>query len=536
MKSILRKARITGPAIAIIFALLCSEPVAAQSPVVQFMANYITAASPVNSYTAFPTSPGTFSLCNTNNYTYTWSNGTSNQLKLASFTANSKTYIISGTPGVLVKLRRVNNLNVTGNRNILYSESTFATATSCVSAPRQLDFKVPYSDEMTTFLNNNVLNHGTDNIFTNAGNGDGNNNNIERVDVVFTTGISSALPSDMGFILCERGNNNAHDGFRIAAILSKNAGNDPTSFGAVRNCTAGNGTSNGSWGHPSIANGNKQLAAYILRKDAAEPYLRVSSNVNQELGGVFFSLTDLGVAANQIIYGYSLIAPDGIANPSSAQLLNTSDITVYPTITTEAAGGGLDLIAVNTFFGTNQALASSLITNFNGSTHSGDVILNWKLNSIANGTRISLERSVDAVSFSPIHNYTYDGNSTGSFSDKPGQGRFYYRLVIETEAGSKIVSAVIQFKIENNGGGFRIYPTIIRPGGSLTLENLATGLYTAVLRNGISCTVYRTVLNARNGKANINLPAKQLSPGIYYLALEKDGGQVFGRERIIISK
>jgi hypothetical protein len=45
------------------------------------------------------------------------------------------------------------------------------------------------------------------------------------------------------------------------------------------------------------------------------------------------------------------------ANPTSAQLLNLNDAAVYPTGTTEAQGGGLDLISVNTFSATGQVLA-----------------------------------------------------------------------------------------------------------------------------------------------------------------------------------
>lgn len=512
--------------------LLYPPKALSQSPVLQFTANYIQASSSVTSYTAYPTSPGTFSSCNSNNYTYTWSNGTDNQLKLTSFTANSKTYVVAGSPGVEVKLRRVNNATVTGTRNILYSETTAASATSCVT-PRQLDFKAPYNDDMAEFLNNNVLNHGTDNVFTNASNGDGNNNNIERVDVVFTTGIATSLPADAGFVLCERGNNNAHDGFRIAAILSIDGSNNPTSFGATKNCTAGNSSNNGSWGHPTIASGNKLLAAYVLRKDPADTYLRVSSNVNQEIGGVFFSLSDLGVVANQIIYGYCLLGPDGTANPTSSQILNTSNAAVFPTTTTEAQGGGLDLISINTFYGTNQALANSLVTLFKGSVQYTDAILNWNLTSLAGGTIINLERSEDAVTFIPVFSYQYDSDVNRSYRESPGTGNFYYRLQIESVTGSKIYSQVVKLTINQKQQGWKIYPTLVRPGESITVNNIAGGLYTASLQNITSAVVYRAVFNAQNGKGVITLPQKKLRAGTYLLFIEKDGYQLFGQEKII---
>lgn len=287
MKSILCRTAIIGIAVTCILLTSISKRLSAQYPVQQFNTVYLTSDTSVKTYTAYPTNPGSFSACAGNNYTYNWKQGTENQLKLISFTANSQSYVIGGFSTAIVKIRRVNNANVTGNRSIVYAETTVPGATTCVS-PRVLDFKVPYNDDMASFLSSNVLNQGTDNLFTNSGNGDGNINNIERMDVVFPNGIANAIPSDVGFILCERGNNNAHDGLRIMAILSIDTNNNPTSFGQVKTCVAGNGSNNGSWGHPSIANGNKQFAAYILRKEFNETNLRVSSNVNQEMGGVFF--------------------------------------------------------------------------------------------------------------------------------------------------------------------------------------------------------------------------------------------------------
>lgn len=533
LKSTLKKACIAAPAIAMhLCVLLWSPAVLPQSPVQQFTANYVSASSSVNSYTAFPTNPGTFAACNSNNYTYTWSNGTNNQLKLISFTANSKTYVIAGTAGVVIKLRRVNNPVVTGNRDILYSETTFPSATACIT-PRQLDFKAPYSDDMAQFLNNNVLNHGTDNLFTNASNGDGNNNNIERVDVIFTRGISTSLPADGGFVLCERGNNNAHDGFRIAAITGIDASNNPSSFGPVKTCVAGNGTNNGSWGHPSLANGNRQLAAYVLRKDPADAFLRVSSNVNQELGGVFFSLADLGVAAAQIIYGYCLIGPDGAANPGSAQLLNTNDAAVYPTGTTEVQGGGLDLISINTFYGTSEVLANAIVQSFRGHVQYGAAKLLWTLNGLGTGTDVRLERSKDAVNFIPVYNYLHDGNPDKNYTDSPGTGLFYYRLRIGNN-GATIYSSIIQLQISQQRDNWKIYPTLARPGETINVENISTGVYTAFLQNSTTASVYRAIFYARNGKGSIPLPAGRLASGIYFLVIEKDGVPLYGRERIII--
>ena len=337
-----------------------SDNLTAQSPVTSFSASYQSASGAISQYTASPFSQGTFSGCSGTPYTYTFCNGTSNQYKLTSFNANGNSYVVAPASASVVKLRRVNNAQVTGNRNIVYMESTAATAAACPSAAI-LNFKPPYVDVMEDVLAAGMLNQGIDNIFTNASNGDGNNNNVERVDVIFSSGLNTSIPSQAGFAIFDRGNNNQHDAFRIAAITNLDASGNPAGFGPVKTCTAGNGSNNnGSWGHPSTANGNKQLACYVMRKDASETYLRASAVVNQEIGGVFYTFADLGITAGQHLYGYALLGPDGIATPTSSQLLDLNDASVYPTQTTEASGGGLDLVAVNTVFATGGYVTLAL--------------------------------------------------------------------------------------------------------------------------------------------------------------------------------
>ena len=506
----------------------------AQTPVSQFLATYVPASSAVGNYNALPNNPGTFTGCSGTNNNYTWSNGSSNQLKLLSFTANAKSYIVTGAPGVQVKLRRVNNANVTGNRSILYSETTATTANACPTVT-QLNFKAPYNDDMSTFLNNNVLNHGTDNIFTNSGNGDGNNNNIERVDVIFPSGISASNAAEAGFILCERGAANAHDGFRIAAILTKDGSNDPTSFGAVKTCVAGNGSNNGSWGHPTTGSGgNRQLAAYVLRKEAAESYLRVSSNVNQEIGGVFFSLADLGVAAHQIIYGYSLLGPDGTANPSSAQLLNINDAAVYPTSTTEVQGGGLDLISVNTFFMNDVLLAVSPVKFFTGAVQQDQALLNWELQSLPANSQITLERSDNALNYTAIYTYTYGDlpDSKRFFSNKISSGVYYYRLRIQSASGASTFSNTITLQI-TPGTDWKIYPTVLTNNQNITIEGLSDGNYDAVLQSMTSRTG-KINFTSTGGRTTITLSRKTLASGTYLLLIEKNGRRTGKSNKIII--
>jgi hypothetical protein len=503
-----------------VWVIFCQLSVAGQSPITTFSPSYVAASGSVNNYSQLPAAgSNSFGGCSATFYTYTFGNGTFNQLKLSGFTANAKSFIMSAGGPAVIKLRRVDNSNVTGSRSIVFLESVSSPTTTCPSSGT-MDFKPPYNDVMESFLNNNTLNQGTDNIFTNAGNGDGNINNIERVDVIFPSGLKTASITDAGFAILDRGNNNNHDPFRIAAITSLDGSGNPASFGAVKTCTAGNGSINGSWGHPSLANGNKNLSVYVLRKDPSDTYLRASAAINQEMGGVFYSFADLNITANQMIYGYSLLGPDGIANPTSSQLLNINDATVYPTGTTEAAGGGLDLLTVNTVFvtGANVLLPQQIIS-FKGWEINGSAFIKWELSGTEEEKIIDLERSEDKLLFSSIYTNRIKGKSkmVASYVDNHVKGTYYYRLKINTSATAKIQYSPILIVAVKGKQNFRVYPTLADRFQTLKVEGLLNEHYTAILCDlkGVSANVN---LYGHNNRASLRLPGN-LVPGLYSLSL-----------------
>ena len=491
-----------------------------QSPVQQFIANYISKSSLISSNTSYPTNPGSFSSCTANQYTYTWSNGTDNMLEISSLNVNSKTLFVAALDSPVVKLRRVNNAFVSGIRSIQYSESLRSPVAVC-PVPRQLDFKAPYNDDMAVFLNNRVLNQGTDNLFTNTGNSDGNNNNIERVDVVFKNGISASVADEAGFLFCERGNNLSHDGFRIAAILSLNVSNDPALFGAVKTCVKGNGVNNGSWGHPALIDGNKLLAVYVLRKDAADAYFRVSANVTQEIGGVFFSLTDLGIVAGQVFYGYALIGPDGTVNPTSSQLLNINDAAVYPTATTELQGGGLDLIAVNTFFATPLVLAEGVHITINANTQQHDIFLQWEISNLYDESTVTLERSVISGAFTEIFSYKLQSDGKNSFRDNLVPDIYYYRLKIKSKSGNVKYSRVVLVNLIKHLN-WKIFPSFVHSGVNIFIEGLPDGIYEILISN-VNSLMTKKKLKIERGRGIVQTGSYPWSPGIYVLSVYKNG-------------
>ncbi|MGZ3887219.1 MAG: hypothetical protein ACXVBT_01340 [Flavisolibacter sp.] len=514
---------------ALAYGFCLSAPLLAQSPILSFSSGYIATTSPVTGYNSKPAAnSSSFNNCAASNFTYTFNKGTDNALKLLSIVTNGKNYFIANTSNAKVALRRVNNSNVNGNRTVVSFESILVSTAACPGSGR-LDIRLPYQDTMEKFLNNNFINQGTDNIFTNAGNGDGNNNNIERVDIIFPSGLVSANPSDAGFAIFDRGTNNSHDGFRIAAITSLDANGDPALFGAVKSCAKGNGSNNGNWGHPSTANGNRSLATYVLRKDAGETRLSVSAAIsNQEIGGVFFSFTDLGIAPNQKIYGYAVLATDGIANPSSSQLLNINDGAVYPTDTKEVAGG-LDMMAVNAIFSTGGTpLARQLLLN--GKEENNQAILSWQLDPIEPGAVVELERSEDGRAFFLVPT-PVKLSDKGSHTEPLAAKTYFYRLRKGRPGGSYEFSNVVALKGEPPT--ISVAPTITGSRQSVKVLGLPDGNYRAFLLT-LEGRQYPVTMLVQNGSAALQLPLPLSFRGLLLLYFIGENQQRFGPVRMFI--
>ncbi len=519
-----------------LFSLCLPPGVVAQKPVTAISAGYLTQSSTINLYKAQPVGSGAFGGCSSTSYTYTFSNGSANQYKLNSFNAGGSTYIVAPGSAGQVKLRRVDNANAAGNKNIIYMETTAASAVACPSGST-LAFKPPYVDSMESLLGAGMLNQGTDNVFTNAGNGDGNNNNIERMDVIFSSRLNTISPTEAGFAIFDRGPNYGHDPFKIVAITSLDAQGNPNGFGTVLTCVGGNGSnSNGYYGHPTTANGNKTFAAYVLRKDASDPKLRVSSDVNQDIGGVFYTFADLGIGAGQPLYGYALLGPDGIANPTTAQLLSLTNSSVYPTNTTEASGGGLDLVAVNTVFATGSyVVLPVMITSFSGSLQNEHANLQWQIANYSGDERVTLQRSTDGSGYQTVA--TQIPAAAGSYQDAtpPSAGILYYRLEVTTAAGATTYSAVLMLHPNAAAApaSWKVFPTIVGNGQTLHLQGLADGSYDVSLY-GVAGSCYKMTTHVLGGEAQFELPQNGLSTGIYWINLSAGGKPLTGNGKIFV--
>jgi len=314
------------------FTLLLLQ-INAQTPIVNVSIGN-TAATTSTSYNASGAVGSSFSGTN---YNYTFGTATqanNNKKKLNSLTVGQEVYSYVDNANSFVKIRRVNNSIVSGNRSLLWVEKNNVAGGSA----NKIAVVPQYNDNMESVFDGNSLNQGTDNLFANQGDGNGNNNNIERLDVIFAGGVISTYNNKVGFALFERGADNEHDPFVIAAVTSIDQNGNPTGYASPLRVNTAN------WGNiPSSA-----IDYYVVRRNpATESNLRMSTSGKQNIGGVFITFKDLGIATGVKIYGYSVIAYDLPAGATGANLVDYTNNAYFPTNTSAATSqGGIDLIAL----------------------------------------------------------------------------------------------------------------------------------------------------------------------------------------------
>ncbi len=251
---------------------------------------------------------------------YTFDN---NQRALSSFTTAASTYNVSSiSDNVFIRRNAVNN----NQSSVWYVSSGVGTNLSGI-----------HQSDYGTLLHSNNLFGGSDNTFGNGVTAD--LGNIERVD--FTWNSALTVTNALAFAVFERGAIAVHDSFAIAAVTAIDASGNPTAYGALLKISAG-------WGGATNAGADFNYRLFRYNNGNVITATTDSSPTNtQGLGGIMISAADLGLTLGSTIYGYSLMAIDVTAS-TSAQLVDWTNGTFYPTTTDGATGGGgIDLAAVN---------------------------------------------------------------------------------------------------------------------------------------------------------------------------------------------
>lgn len=244
---------------------------------------------------------------------------------------------------ITTTLVRVPNPAYTGssanNNNIVYSRLGASSGTT-------YDLNAPFIGDEQAVFNANNINTGTDNLFGNTADGNGNNNNVERLDVVFRDGLV-ATPA-LAFCVFERGAPTVHDPFGIAAITAVDSAGRPTAYGPL--IRFGAGSAYGTYGEPALlpATTNWLVTRNPVANQGALATSPSAVVNNQAIGGVTVAVVGapannaLGIAEGATIYGYSLFGGD-VTGTGGQDL---TDPSTFPLTSSGATGaGGIDLIA-----------------------------------------------------------------------------------------------------------------------------------------------------------------------------------------------
>ena len=264
-----------------------------------------------------------------------YANGTTYNLSFSTTTTTNNDYLINSGFNVgattyntvalvdIFFVRRNGLTDGNANRQIIWFETESVTGTD-------VNLNPTYTPSVEESFRSFRLNIGSDNTFVNTGSPQ--SNNIERFDYVNSRALTTATPNNAGFAVFER---NGNDPFKIAAITAIDGAGNATAFGTLLNVTTA------SYG-PSL----KPVDYVIFQKQDADANLKPAENGGtQNVTGIFFSFTDLGIAANQTVYGYVILPDDAIS----------TDYTLNPTNTASAAGG-MDTFPGGGFFDSDGGL------------------------------------------------------------------------------------------------------------------------------------------------------------------------------------
>ncbi|TDW99371.1 T9SS type A sorting domain-containing protein [Dinghuibacter silviterrae] len=493
----------------LVLSLLLPYTLRAQSPVTAIFTHAINAGT-ATSYTGRGASGNSPSGFTGDFYTYHFGTNvatTNNNDVLDSFTVAGSHYKYLTAP-LSVVFRRVNNANVTGLRKSLWF---YANGAAAINNGGTFALYPDYDDSLERVFTERFFDVGIDNVFQNANTT--NNNNIERMDVIFPGGVSATDVTKAGFVVFDRGSDPTHDPFWIAAIKTLDGSGNPSAYyNAVKGESFEYGVDVGS-----------SINYVILRRNyvpTADGHLLMMDNTTaQNRDGVFFTFSNLGVPANTLIYGYSLMDTTVVASPAT-NIVDYTNGTNFPT-TTDLPLGGLDPVAVTGLWVTSPTyiILPERIETFDARASNSDVTLNWNLGITDDVGELVVERSADGKAYVALSSISSPDAGPQVWVDKhPLTGSNYYRLLLlDKNGGSMAYSSVSTVDLPVTPG-IKIYPNPVENRQfTLSSSGLADGAYFLRLFDGNGRPVFTQTLNEAPGTGKtINLP-RILAAGMYYL-------------------
>jgi hypothetical protein len=369
-----------------------------------------------------------------------------------------------------------------------------------------------YQNDMELFFNDQVYNKGADNFFDNIA---FNSNNIERLDYILSSSFFTARPAEVGFPVIERGDVGGHDPFVIAAITSLDGFGNPASYGNIVRVVA---TDYGELG------GN--LTYRILKAPYPADLLDVGSNT-QTRGGVYISLADLGIAAGQAFYGYSILANDLPMSATPADLVDYANSTFFKTNT--GFSGGLDMVAVTGVFITSTLLPTRF-TGFSAINNDDNINLKWTVENANTADHYEIERSVDGIDFSTVQTINSVATTAGTMSysvldnvASVSSKILYYRIKQYDKDGSFYYSKIVAVKKNRIGSTVLIYPNPVKRQLFLSIQNTSDDMAIISVINATGKRVLQQRENLYNGNNSIAIEGvEKLSRGVYFISVNVD--------------
>ena len=163
-------------------------------------------------------------------------------------------------------------------------------------------------------------------------------------------------------------------------------------------------------------------------------------------------------------YSYTWLHPDGTTTTGDTLAYNpitNADTGTYTITLTSAVGGCTSTSSEKVTLGYCTVLAENLL-NFSGEQIEGNIQLNWETASGSTAGYFIVERSTDAITYTPIKQlYAAGGVYSYTMTDTHvPSGVVYYRLKIVDKGGAIIYSNIISFTNPNQSA-VNVYPTFI---------------------------------------------------------------------------
>jgi hypothetical protein len=441
------------------------------------------------------------------------------------YTAGNNSYAVIANVVTGVVMRRVTNGNGNGggNRDILFfagNRTPGINTTGQTNSSLTINLNAGYVADMGTAFSQNNLLIGTDNMFSNTGNGNGNNNEIERVDVMIGAGYTIPDVNKYGFPILERGVYGAHDAFKVAIITAIDNGGNPTAYSNVVSVTSAN-YNNASSANP-VPDGTYN---YFLFRRNGNSKLSVNQHItDQGIGGVAFRFADFGIANGTKIYGYSIMAND-FNSTLGADVLNYNNTAHFPTNTNETIGG-LDLLAVLGIAMQMPVLPVEL-TSFTAAVKDNKTMLQWTTATEMNDRGFQVERSANGKEWTAIgfvNTKATAGNSGEDlhytfFDNAPAKGTNYYRLVqVDLDDVKKISETKTVYVGGKDANSIKMFPNPVV--NVLHIEGIEPGTnFKIVDLKGTELYQSKATTSSQT------VSTEKLSPGIYFLQIKKNDGR-----------